>query len=86
MTKPLQMRVSFFDSAIDTVLSPFNFSQEIQVAANQKDLQAVWSENQLPTLYTANNTEELIKSSRLLMFIWATGPMENFPDKEMLLG
>ena len=45
MTKPLQMRVSFFDSAIDTVLSPFNFSQEIQVAANQKDLQAVWSEN-----------------------------------------
>lgn len=45
MTKPLQMRVSFFDSAIDTVLSPFNFSQEIQVATNQKDLQAVWSEN-----------------------------------------
>ena len=86
MTQPLSLRVSFFDASLDTVSSPINYSQEIQVPANQKDLQAAWPEHTLPTLYTANNTIDLAKSSRLLMLIWATGPVENFPDKEMLLG
>jgi len=87
MTVNLQLRVSFFDSSLDTQASPIIFSQEVSVPGNSQNKVSVCIPSaSLPCLYSAHNTFELAKQSRLLMFIWACGPEENFPKEEMLLG
>ena len=87
MIENIQLRVSFFDSALDIQSSPIIFSQEVLVPANlNSKVQAQWRDNKLPCLYSANNTPQLAKESRLIMFIWACGPAENFPNEEMLIG
>ena len=86
MTKPIQLRVSFFDCALDTASSPIIFSQEEVVTINSSEVQATWDGASLPCLHTALNTYELARESRLMMFIWASGPAEHFPHDEMLLG
>ena len=91
MVKPIQLRVSFFDCALDTTSSPIVFSQEklapIHNAYNMvTEISATWDKASLPCLHTALNTPKLASQSRLLMFIWACGPTLNFPEHEMLLG
>ena len=86
MTKPIQLRVSFFDCALDTASSPIIFSQEKLVKINASEISVTWEKQSLPSLHSALNTVELAKRSRLMMFIWACGPTEHFPNDEMLLG
>ena len=87
VTKPLQLRVSFYNSALDTSTSPIVFSQEQLAPANANEIQVdPWTSERLPCLYTAFNTFSLASQSRLMMFIWACGPAEHFPNEEMLLG
>ena len=86
MSKPLQVRVSFFDVSLDLVQSPIIFSEEKLVEISGEELSVTWNKESLPSLHSALNAVSLARSSRLLMFIWACGPMENFPTSEMLLG
>ena len=87
MKQDIQLRVSFFDAALDTHSSPITYSQEICVNATSPQSETILiPTNKLPCLYTANNTSALVKQSRLIMLIWACGPDENFPREEMLLG
>ena len=86
MIKPLQIRVSFFDASLDMIQSPIIFSEEKLVKISGEEVSVTWNKESLPTLHSALNTVNLAKTSRLLMFIWACGPVENFPSSEMLLG
>lgn len=84
---PLQLRVSFFDSALDLVSSPIIFSQEKLVKIGMaNEIGVTWDQASLPCLHSAHNTPELASSSRLMIFIWACGPAQHFPEHEMLLG
>ena len=49
-------------------------------------MEALWPEETLPVIYTADNSLKLALQSRILMLVWACGPTENFPHDEMLLG
>ena len=87
MVSDIWLRVSFYDMNLDTQTSPIIYSQIIMVPANTKSkVQALWTNEKLPCLYSSCNTLELVKQSRLLMLIWACGPAQNFPDEEMLIG
>ena len=86
MIKPLQIRVSFFDVSLDLTQSPIIFSEEKLIKISGEEVSVTWNKESLPTLHSALNTVNLAKTSRLLMFIWACGPIENFPSSEMLLG
>ena len=86
MIKPLQIRVSFFDVSLDLTQSPIIFSEEKLIKITGEEVSVTWNKESLPTLHSALNTVNLAKTSRLLMFIWACGPIENFPSSEMLLG
>ena len=86
MIKPLQIRVSFFDVSLDLTQSPIIFSEEKLIKISGEEVSVTWNKESLPTLHSALNTVNLAKTSRLLMFIWACGPIEHFPSSEMLLG
>ena len=86
MVKPLQIRVSFYDVSLDLEESPIIFSEEKVVKTGGQEISVTWNKESLPKLHSALNTLNLAKSSRLLMFIWACGPIEHFPSQEMLLG
>ena len=86
MDKPLQLRVSFHDGSLDMGESPITFSEEKLVSIPGGEVSVTWDKESLPSLHSALNTVNLARSSRLLMFIWACGPIEHFPSSEMLLG
>ena len=80
MVKPLQIRVSFYDVSLDLEESPIIFSEEKVVKTAGQEISVTWNKEELPKLHSALNTLNLTKSSRLLMFIWACGPIEHFPS------
>ena len=91
LEKALQLRVSFFDFAIDTTACPITFSQEKLIYPqmlfnNNLQVTNEWDHKTLPCFYSALNQIELASKGRLVMLIWACGPIEHFPNEEMLLG
>ena len=45
-----------------------------------------WQDSTLPCFYSALNSIDLASKGRLIMLVWACGPIEHFPNDEMLLG
>lgn len=72
------LRVSFFDSSLDTEMCPIVYSAERMVSAqvmNDTEQEAAsreipWSEHELPNLVTAYNSVNLAKQCSLLMLVW----------------
>ena len=74
---PFQVRLSFNAPMLDTDNCPVTFSSQKELLLPQvNDLNNIkfdWSIEDLPVLRTALNTIDLVKNSRLMMFIWIGG-------------
>ena len=65
---------------MDKISGPINFSEQNEILmspgtgqAQLNDVSIQWTEEQLPTLRTARNSLDLIKKSRVLILLWASG-------------
>ena len=83
--------MSFYGYGLDKVYAPITYSEQVQLLMSpgytQENLNQVslgWEYGQLPTLRSAFNTLDLIKKSRLIMLIWASGHEDL--HQEMLIG